>query len=471
MPRVRSRLCVAAAISIAATAVPASVTADPSGCEKGQTGPVGTDASTAGGVNIHLTAGNTVIWCPASVIEANSDVPPDTNYPERATSRSPNDNPVSNAISINKLLTLAGLNPTAVGFTHVVRSTGTWATLDRSDVSATPSFQDGLKPIVWINGGETDYLRPLRSSTDTNAQDFVTAQGGAAIDLFVSSGQLLQVFATGSPQRVQRNQPVSFAAAVANATPADGKLTFSWDFADGSVAKHHAVQHSFSSNGTYYVVVTVRGRANDSGGASEPVPITVGKPPTGGNGGTPGGSSKNGSNSGPTHSNGNTTGGKPNHKNKPSSGGSAPSTATTPTTPSTTPTTPVTPAPAPVTPAPAPVTPIPTVPQITTPRLPAHPRLPHVPRAHKPIGLPSTATGTIVRGLLISSVTPISPQQLAAQTPAGSQGSAPSARLAGGSVTPVAGLLAGAAVLLLLASGAGLELREQRRPVTPAPRS
>ncbi|MBV9005175.1 MAG: hypothetical protein JO181_11000, partial [Solirubrobacterales bacterium] len=103
----------AAAVSIAAAAFPAAAGADQSPCTPGA-GPPLVDPSTAGGVNVHLTANNSVIWCSAQVIEANSDVANGTNYPLRSGHESPSTNPVYSAISVSHLLTVAGVDPGTV---------------------------------------------------------------------------------------------------------------------------------------------------------------------------------------------------------------------------------------------------------------------------------------------------------------------------------------------------------------------
>src|SRR5437016_5346216 len=121
MRRTGRTLWLAAAISIAVAILPVSVTADQSTCQKGVTSPGASDGSSAGGVNIDLTKDGTVWWCPASLIEAQSDIPDGTNYPHQANPNSPNTNQVSHAISVAKLLTLAGIDPQAVGFSYVVR--------------------------------------------------------------------------------------------------------------------------------------------------------------------------------------------------------------------------------------------------------------------------------------------------------------------------------------------------------------
>jgi hypothetical protein len=457
----------AAAISIAAAAVPAVAGADPTSCQPGTTGP--TSGSAAGGVTVHVTAGKAVAWCSSALIAANSDIPDGTDYPLQATSQSPSYNPVSNAISVNKLLTLAGLNPATVGFTYVTRANGTWSTLSTADVSAQPPFQNALKPIVWLNGSETDYMRPQRSSTDVNAEDFITAQGGAAVDLFVSAGPLLEVAASASPTSVQVNQSVTFTATVANQTAADGTVAYNWSFQDGSSSTGASVTHSFTAAGTYYPLVYVKGPGNDSGGVSQPVAVTVGSL-TLAKGSQPGkraGSNRNkhAPSGGPARSRGKQPGSTPSRRRN--SGSAAkkktPSNSRTPASHGNSGTADATTSPQATTPhttnpPQARTTPAATKSPVTRRRLTAH-------RQTQPQPSPGT---TVVRGRLISDVITVPAAQLASQNKITGNARAPSARLAGGSVTPLAGIAAGGVVLLLLGAGAGVELRAARRSVSPA---
>jgi len=449
----------AATISIAAAASPALVGADQTSCQGGVTGTPALAGGARGGVNVHVTA-TKVSWCPAALIEASRDIPDGTNYPLQSTSQSPNAHPVSNAISINALLKLAGVNPATVGFTNVVRpSNGTWSTLNTADLSdQTTTFINGLKPIVWINGTETDYMRPQRTPTDANISDFIVADSGAPIDLYVHSGPLLDVTASATPTTVTTGQSVTFAAQVPNYTAADGALTYNWSFQDGTTASGASVTHRFTSIGTYSPTVTVQGAGNDSGGASPPVPVTVGAPPKSGTSGSPGANNPNHNahTGGPSNSNGKTSHTTPSHKHTGGPGtnhshGSNQSPAT-PQTTSPTQTTPSTPTASTPTPA------------ASTHHAATAYRRSSSRKHAQPQHDPGT---TVVKGRLVSDVIPVSSAQLASQNGAASPAHAPSAGVGGGSLTPVAGIIGGGAIILLLGSGAGLELRSQRRPVAP----
>ena len=432
---------VSAAVAAAGMLFAAAAGADPVACEAGVAAPPPFDGSSAGGVVVHLTASAAVAWCPASLIEADSDIPPGTNYPLRSTVVSPTANPVSNAISINRLLALAGVVPETVSFTYVIRPSGTWATLSTSDVSAEPTFADGLKPIVWINGAETDYLRPLRSPQDTNTQDLIVEQAGAPIDLYVSSGPMLAVSAHATPDRVAVGRSVSFRAAVAGAAAGAG-LSYEWSFQDGSSGSGATVTHAYRVAGTYYAVVTVRGSGDDAGGVSQPVPVTVGSPPTAAGSTRPGGSSRK-----PHAPAGGPVSSKPHAAVATRTAGREPS-AVARASGSTVPAAPAGPA----TPAARPAARAAVTPPV------AHPSR-HGPR---PIATPA---GTAVSGRLIAGVVAVPPARLAMPAARSVPAPAPSG---GGSLGVAGGLAGGGAIALLLACGAGAELRSKRRAAGPS---
>jgi hypothetical protein len=440
----------AAAISIAAAVVPNAVGADQSSCQPGS-GPPNFDPSTAGGVNIHVTRNNSVTWCSASLLEANKDVT-DTNYPLRSTAQSPSDNPVSNAISVSGLLMVAGVNPADVNHLEIARLSGIWSMLTNADLVNPSAFQGGLKPIFWINGFQTEYTRPLRSPSDTNGNDQILASAGNALDVYIYSGPVLAVTANATPSHAAKNQSVTLTARATNATSLDGSLRYTWTFQDGSTAMGQAVTHGYATAGIWYPVVTVQGQ-NDSGGVSQPIPVTVGSVPKSGSTSKSGGTNprKDAHLGGPTHSHGTTGNTSPTNKNSGSSATTTSSTTTPTTTTSTTTTTSAT----------------------TTSHQPganAHHAATTRPPAssHQQVQPQPSPGGTVVDGRLIADVVPISAVQLAQQSSQQPvQAHAPSARAGGGSITPLGGIAGGCAIVVLLGSGAGVELRSRRRAVTP----
>lgn len=451
----------AAAVSIAFAAFPAAVAADQSACQPGSA-PPGGDPSSAGGVSLHETANDSVVWCSAAVIQANSDVPDGTTYQVRSTRLSPSSTPVSNAITVSELLTLAGLPPSTVNHTEIQRLNGGFSSLDKADL-ANPSarFPDGLKPIFWINGSETQYLRPLRGPSDTNGDDAIVASAGSPLDLYVYSGPVLEVTASARPTRVATKQRVSLTSRVTNPAAARGSLIYRWNFQDGTSAVGPSVAHRYAIAGTWYPTVTVQSSGNDAGGVSQPIVVTVGSVPSGTDPRQAGGANphRRAKPGGPARSPSVTTQPGSAQAGNGSSSARPPGLSPAPAVPPT----PVSPTPAPPAPPPRRASPPPRR------RAPARPRRRVSAKRSRPHAQVAPGT-TLIRGRLIADVVPVSASRLAAHSPVSpSAGRAHlvAAQLGGGSVAPVAAIAGGCVVVLLLGSGAGLELRSRRRPIAP----
>jgi len=179
------------------------------------------------------------------------------------------------ALSMRRLVTLAGASPSAVTFVSIERPNRTLAILRRADLADPAPFPDG-PPIVWMDSGSTRYLRPLRSSADVNATDNIGVTEGD-LEVRVHHGRLLDVRARADRREVPARRPVRLSAEVRGAVRGRA-LSFRWAFGDGTDATGRAVRHSFRRAGVYEAVVTVDG-VDDSGGASEPLRIRVGDPP------------------------------------------------------------------------------------------------------------------------------------------------------------------------------------------------
>jgi hypothetical protein len=190
------------------------------------------------------------------------------------------------ALSMWRLVMLAGGSPDAVSFVSIERPNGTLAILEGMDLADPPPFPDG-PPIVWMDAGGTRYLRPLRGPSDVNAVDNIDITGGD-LAVRVHQGPLLHVRARADRRSVPAGEPVALSAEIIG--PARGQgLRFEWTFGDGSRRQGRAVRHRFRAPGVYEVAVTVNG-VDDSGGSSAPLLIRVGDPPTtsGDTGGGPG---------------------------------------------------------------------------------------------------------------------------------------------------------------------------------------
>lgn len=192
---------------------------------------------------------------------------------------------VNAAASVRRVLDLAGVNPDAVGFVETRRGDGTYATLDRADVSSSPPFADG-PPIVFVDGPSVRYLRPVRGPSDSNASDNLATLSDEPLELTVHAGNLLIVDATASDLEVDRGEPVSFAATTSGAEDGEA-VAIDWDFDDGETAAGADVTHSFAHEGTYAVLARAEGE-RDSAGTSALLRVVVGTPPPA-EGGGPGG--------------------------------------------------------------------------------------------------------------------------------------------------------------------------------------
>ena len=154
------------------------------------------------------------------------------------------------------------------------------------------------------------------------------------------------------------------------------------DFQDGATASGATATHLYADPGAWAPVVTVQGKGNDSGGASQPIPVMVGAVPEGANSGRPGGTSRNkrAHTTGPTRSNGNTAGTAPTNRQTPPNATTSPPSASTPT---------------------------------SSPAASAHTPGTSAHRATKRVSPQPTSGATAVDGRLIADVIPVSPAQLA----------------------------------------------------------
>lgn len=337
------------------------------------------------------------------------------------------------ALSIRRLVALAGGSPDALSFVAIKRPNGTLAILRREDLADPPPFPDG-PPIVWMDGGGTRYLRPLRRPSDVNAADNVDITG-SDLAVTVHQGPLLGVRARTDRRTVPAGEPVNLTAEVTGAAPGQD-LSFAWTFGDGTGKPGQAARHRFRTPGVYEVLVTVSG-ADDSGGSSPPLRIRVGEPPkAAGDTGGGTGERRRSPAQGPAGGGGTGSDGAPSVP--------APSTTATPTASS--------PAPA------APATRRPQPPR-QRPSASSRPR-----RTARPRSESRTPAGPLVRGTLVAARTTT---PLPGVTPAPSRSSEPAAARLGTDprthpFAPLAGILAGMVLV-------GLGVRRERRDLRPRP--
>ncbi len=414
------------------------------GCQPRVTGPVGGQAAQAGGVNLHIAATRSVTWCSEPAILANRDIPDGTQFPISEISGSPTENTVSDAMSVHRLLELAGVTPGGVTSVVLQRGDGTLSRLDTTDLEdPSPNFEDDLVPLVMINGATTQYLRPLRSPTDANGADQILAQGGTALDLYVYSGPVLSVRITATRTTPSKGQPVTLTGHVSGATPSDGKLSYAWSFGDGTHGRTGvSVSHTFTASGNYPVVLSVTG-TNGSGGVSRPLGIVVGAAPTvAGPAQSTRGTSRQrrSASAGPQKSNGQTPGAS--SGGAPSSGNQGTNSQSGTNTPSNTN-------------------------SAAARKGTAHSRSSghHPSTPHHRGTAPATGPGVVVNGRLIAYVTPVPASQLITPAAQARPGHAPPTA-APATTSPLAAAGGICAIILLLGAGAGTEARSRRRSLS-----
>ena len=178
------------------------------------------------------------------------------------------------AVSLPRLLELAGVAPDALSFVSIRRPNGTLTVLRAPDLARPAPFPEG-PPLIWLDADSVRFLRPVRDDADVNAADNI-ATAGDELAVRVHQGPLLGVALRVAPSRPRARVRARLEARVTGARPGTA-LTVRWRFGDGTDATGPAVSHRWRSAGVYSVVATVAGD-DDSGGASEPVLVRVDAP-------------------------------------------------------------------------------------------------------------------------------------------------------------------------------------------------
>jgi hypothetical protein len=358
------------------------------------------------------------------------------------------------ALSVRRLVAIAGGSPDALTFVTIERPNGSLALLGRGDLTDPAPFPDG-PPIVWMDAGGARYLRPLRGPDDANGADNVDITAGELV-VRVHQGPLLVVRATADRREVRAGTAVHFGVEIVSG--AGQGLRYAWRFGDGAAASGPAVSHAFAAPGVYEAVVTVSG-TDDAGGSSAPLRIRVGDPPNddgGAGGGT--GDRRRAPAQGPVE--GDDDGGGGASSATPAPDAHAPTapaaTAPAPTAPAAT--APAATAPAPGSPAPAAPAPVRPAPSPTASPRPAAParrerRVPAPKRASAP---PRRPVGSVVRGTLVAA-------SLATPLPGGARPAAVRPAVARRGRDPVRRPLAPAVGVLAALALVGLGARRERR--------
>jgi hypothetical protein len=350
------------------------------------------------------------------------------------------------ALSVRRLVTLAGASPDTLTFVTIERPNGSLALLGRGDLTDPAPFPDG-PPIVWMDAGGARYLRPLRGPDDVNGADNVGITDGDLV-VRVHAGPLLVVRATADRRTVAAGAAVHLTAEVVSGAAPGPALTYAWRFGDGGSASGRAVRHAFAAAGVYEAVVTVSG-SDDSGGSSAPLRIRVGAARKGA-GATGGGTAdrRRAPAQGPAAGSG-------------TGGGGAPAAPATVPAPARATALPATTAPPPAAPAPA-TTPPRSAAQAPQRAPQARPRRRPAPAPRRAAAAGRPPAGTLVRGALVAA-------RVAAALPGATPPGAPVAPAAARRGTdprsdplgPAAGIVAAIALV-------GVGVRRERR--APGPR-
>jgi len=206
----------------------------------------------------------------------------DATYVLRSSTNHENQT-VARGTSVAKLLQEGGIAPTA-GFLRLTRSDGSWARLTADDLKDPPPFQNGLKPVLFLDGDRVRYFRPVRDDSDVNADDYITTTDpGQPLEMWLQTGNILSVQASASTNAAGAGTPVTYTAGPISGGGDGEQFTVTWKFDDGSTATGASVTHAFSTQGSYGAIATVQGDQG-SGGASNQVIVRVGQPPQTGTG-------------------------------------------------------------------------------------------------------------------------------------------------------------------------------------------
>lgn len=370
--------------------------------------------------------------------------------------RTPQPFPPTSSWSIGTVLGCLGLASNTVTGVEVQELTGAWEDPLTGGALSVGAPQEPV-PLIYIEGSEMSYFRPQATPSDLNAGDQVNR--ASPLSLRVYTGPLLTV--TVKPVPASPTAPVgataSFTAEVRDAQARlvdPTTLAYSWSLDGTASSQSPSFSQTFANAGRYTVAATVND--DNGGGGAGFVQVTVGSGQSATPGpedtSTPGNTQQPGAGAtGPQQSAGTIPGGAPGPRQPkattPSSKASPSRKAATPpaTAPKKTKAAPPAAAPTPAS-APAPG------PSAATPVTGPPPRV-------TPAG-----QGPVISGRLISNVTLLPPGASPLVKVLPETATAPPVqRSTRASILPtVAGALA---VVLLLALGAGHQLRWRLRPI------
>ena len=243
--------------------------------------------------------------------------------------------PTSSSWSLSTVLTCGlGVPLTDLTNVQVVRSPasrGLEDPLTSAQLTEASQWQAaGALPVISTDGSEdqTTYTRPWRGGNDDNGADQVTVQGEPIAIAVYESGPPLKVTASRTAlSRTPKTVKVRFAATVRDSHGANvpsSSITWDWSFGDGASSNAASPTHAFAP-GNYPVTVQVTDTAAGTGGTDTiQVVAHTSNPGTGSHGHSGGGKhTKSSSPTGPDRSRGTHPGAGAGNANGSGTGGSA----------------------------------------------------------------------------------------------------------------------------------------------------
>jgi hypothetical protein len=178
-------------------------------------------------------------------------------------------------LSINSLLSLAGLDTSTIESVAVEHPDGGETDLNQADISASPPYPEG-PAVVFENGSTTGFFRPIVGPGDNNASDATTSSPDEPLQITVQTIGQLTVSAKATPKRTSVGQSVTFVATASGGS--SGAVSYDWSFGDGSTGSGSVVSHSYQAIGQYAAAVTAT--VPGSGAVSAVLAVVVGHPKT-----------------------------------------------------------------------------------------------------------------------------------------------------------------------------------------------
>jgi hypothetical protein len=171
-------------------------------------------------------------------------------------------------VSVLALVQASGTNVATVAFVTVARSDGGVITLRRGDLASARISDDGTT---------TRFVRGGGTTVSATASD-------GPLQVNVNSGDI-SVIASVDRSNVNAGTGVTFSASVRFAPPG-ARLSYKWDFGDGSPPKTgRTIKHVYQAGNNYQARVSVTGSGGSTSrcatycAGTDAVDVTVGDPP------------------------------------------------------------------------------------------------------------------------------------------------------------------------------------------------